>query len=62
MDLKSGCAFEAGLEKHAQERRVLWDQVLLDNWEIKSFFDKNQKPNKFSKEVQEEKIRPPPQK
>jgi len=40
MDLKSGCALEAGLETQAQERRVLWDQALKEIGKIKAFSTK----------------------
>jgi len=53
MDLKSGCAFEAGSEPQTQERRVLWDQAhkTLGKWKL---FRPKQKQNKFSREVQKQ--------
>jgi hypothetical protein len=53
MDLKSGCAFEAGLEPHAQERGC-YETRCLKNWENKSFFDQNKNKRNFQRRFNKE--------
>jgi len=53
MDLKSGCAFEAGLEPQAQERGC-YETRCLKNWENKSFFDQNKNKRNFQRRFNKE--------
>jgi len=54
MDLKSGCAFEAGLEPPTQERGCYETRCLKKFGKNKSFFDQNKNKRNFQRRFNKE--------